>query len=41
MSKINWHRIFGLTLTDFFLDSEYEVILEKELVEGLEDLRKN
>jgi hypothetical protein len=31
MSKINWHRIFGLTLTDFFLDSEYEVILEKEL----------
>ncbi|WP_353570423.1 hypothetical protein [Candidatus Albibeggiatoa sp. nov. BB20] len=31
MSKINWHRTFGLTLTDFFLDSEYEVVLEKEL----------
>jgi hypothetical protein len=31
MSKINWHRVFGLTLTDFFLDSEYEVVLEKEL----------
>jgi hypothetical protein len=31
MSKINWHRVFGLTLTDFFLDSEYEVMLEKEL----------
>jgi hypothetical protein len=24
MSKINWHRTFGLTLTDFFFDSEYE-----------------
>jgi hypothetical protein len=31
MSNINWHRIFGLTLTDFFLNSEYEVVLEKEL----------
>ncbi|OUD12612.1 hypothetical protein [Thioflexithrix psekupsensis] len=31
MSRINWHRVFGLTLIDFFLDSEYEVILEKEL----------
>jgi hypothetical protein len=31
MEKINWHRMFGLTLTDLFLNSEYEVILEKEL----------
>ncbi|WP_353570759.1 hypothetical protein [Candidatus Albibeggiatoa sp. nov. BB20] len=31
MSKINWHRTFGLTLTDFFLGSNFEVVLEKEL----------
>ncbi len=30
-SNINWHRLFGLTLTDFFTDSSYEVELEKEL----------
>jgi hypothetical protein len=28
---IPWHRLFGLTLTDFFLDSAYEVELEKDL----------
>ncbi len=28
---INWHRLFGLTLTDFFTDSEFSVELEKEL----------
>jgi hypothetical protein len=28
---IPWHRLFGLTLTDFFLDSGYEVELEKDL----------
>jgi hypothetical protein len=31
MSKINWHRLFGLTLTDFFTNSNYQVELEKEL----------
>jgi hypothetical protein len=31
VKKINWHRIFGLTLADLFLNSGYEVILEKEL----------
>jgi len=30
-TKINWHRLFGLTLTDFFTDSNYQVGLEKEL----------
>ncbi len=30
-SNINWHRLFGLTLTDFFTDSPYDVELEKEL----------
>ncbi|KHD07833.1 hypothetical protein PN36_31450 [Candidatus Thiomargarita nelsonii] len=29
--KINWHRAFGLTLTDFFKDSNFEVGLEKEM----------
>ncbi len=28
---INWHRLFGLTLMDFFTDSCYEVELEKNL----------
>jgi len=28
---IPWHRLFGLTLTDFFLNSAYEVVLEKDL----------
>ncbi|MFP4310055.1 MAG: hypothetical protein ACLFQQ_22815 [Desulfococcaceae bacterium] len=28
---IPWHRLFGLTLTDFFLNSAYEVELEKDL----------
>ncbi len=27
---INWHRLFGLTLTDFFTDSEFSVELEVE-----------
>jgi hypothetical protein len=27
----NWHRIFGLMLTDFFLDSPFRVELEKDL----------
>lgn len=29
--QINWHRIFGLTLKDFFADSCFEVELEKNL----------
>jgi hypothetical protein len=28
---IPWHRLFGLTLTDFFLNTAYEVELEKDL----------
>ena len=28
---IPWHRLFGLTLADFFLNSAYEVELEKDL----------
>ena len=28
---IGWHRLFGLTLTDFFTDSAYRVELEKDL----------
>jgi hypothetical protein len=28
---INWHRLFGLGVTDFFADSGYEVKLEKDL----------
>jgi len=28
---IEWHRLFGLTLMDFFTDSFYEVELEKDL----------
>ncbi len=31
MTKINWHRLFGLTLIDLFTDSNYQVELEKEL----------
>ena len=31
MSKINWHRLFGLTLMDWLTDSNYQVELEKEL----------
>jgi hypothetical protein len=31
MTKINWHRLFGLTLMDLFTDSNYAVELEKEL----------
>ncbi len=30
-TKINWHRLFGLTLIDFFTDSNYQIELEKEL----------
>jgi hypothetical protein len=29
--KINWHRLFGLFLIDFFTDSAFEVELEKDL----------
>ncbi len=28
---INWHRLFGLGVTDYFTDSGYEVKLEKDL----------
>lgn len=28
---MNWHRLFGLALTDFFTDSAYRVELEKDL----------
>ncbi len=28
---IEWHRLFGLGLTDYFTDSGYEVKLEKDL----------
>ena len=31
MTKINWHRLFGLTLMDLLTDSAYQVELEKEL----------
>jgi hypothetical protein len=31
MNKINWHRLFGLTLMDLFTNSNYLVELEKEL----------
>jgi hypothetical protein len=31
MDIIKWHRTFGLTLIDFFKDSNFEVELEKEL----------
>ncbi|TGO02252.1 hypothetical protein PN36_27895 [Candidatus Thiomargarita nelsonii] len=29
--KINWHRAFGLTLSDFFKDSNFEILLEKDM----------
>jgi hypothetical protein len=29
--RLNWHRLFGLLLTDFFADSPFEVELEKDL----------
>ena len=28
---INWHRLFGLALTDFFTESAWVVELEKDL----------
>lgn len=28
---IDWHRLFGITLTDFFTDTHYRVELEKDL----------
>ena len=31
MNKINWHRLFGLTLMDLLTGSNYQVELEKEL----------
>ncbi len=30
-TRIDWHRLFGLTLIDLFTNSDYEVELEKEL----------
>jgi hypothetical protein len=30
-NRIDWHRLFGLTLTDFFTDSPFAVELEKDL----------
>ncbi len=30
-SKSNWHRLFGITLTDYFSGSNYQVKLEKDL----------
>ncbi|MCP4700228.1 MAG: hypothetical protein GY862_25755 [Gammaproteobacteria bacterium] len=30
-ATINWHRLFGIALTDFFTDSGYEVKMEKDL----------
>jgi len=29
--KINWHRLFGLMLTDYFSDRGFRVELEKDL----------
>jgi hypothetical protein len=29
--KVEWHRLFGLVLTDYFTDSAYRVELEKDL----------
>jgi len=31
MKPTNWHRLFGLLLTDFFTDSPYVVEMEKDL----------
>ncbi len=31
LTMISWHRLLGLTLTDFFTGSNYEVELEKNL----------
>jgi hypothetical protein len=31
MSRIDWHRLFGLLLTDFFTNSPFVVELEKDL----------
>ena len=28
---IDWHRLFGIALTDFFADSSFIVELEKDL----------
>ena len=28
---INWHRLFGLTLADYFTGTSYQVEMEKEL----------
>ncbi|MCP4699933.1 MAG: hypothetical protein GY862_24245, partial [Gammaproteobacteria bacterium] len=30
-AMIDWHRLFGIALTDFFTDSDYEVDMEKDL----------
>ncbi len=30
-SKTNWHRLFWITLTDYFSGSNYQVKLEKDL----------
>jgi len=31
MKFTDWHRLFGITLTDFFTDTKYTVELEKDL----------
>ena len=31
MEFTDWHRLFGITLTDFFTDTAYTVELEKDL----------
>ena len=28
---INWHRLFGLTLSDYFIDTQYRVEMEKDV----------
>jgi hypothetical protein len=30
-TQIHWHRLFGITITDYFIDSKYHVELEKDL----------
>ena len=31
MKFTDWHKLFGITLTDFFTDTAYTVELEKDL----------
>jgi len=30
-SLLPWHRMFGISITDYFTDTSYEVELEKDL----------